>query len=45
MLKPKRLNIKLSIKRFEKLKRYAESKEKTMTEIVDAWIDKIREGE
>lgn len=41
MDKPKRLNVNLSIKRFEKLKAYAESKEKTLTQTIEEWIDRL----
>lgn len=40
MNKPKRLNVNLSVKRFDKLKKYAESKEKNMTQVIEGWIDK-----
>ena len=41
MDKPKRLNVNLSIKRFAKLKKYCESKEKSMTQIIEDWIDRL----
>ena len=40
-MKPKRLNIRLSDKRYEKLKKYAESKEKDMTQVIEDWIDRL----
>jgi len=41
MNKPKRLNVNLSIRRFDKLKKYAESKEKNMTQVIEDWIDRL----
>jgi len=41
MDKPKRLNVNLSIKRFEKLKEYAQSREKTLTQTIEEWIDRL----
>lgn len=40
-MKPKRLNIRLSQKRYDKLKKYADSKEKDMTQIIEDWIDRL----
>ncbi len=39
MNKPKRLNVNLSTTRFNKLKKYAELKEKNMTQTIEEWID------
>lgn len=40
-MKPKRLNIRLSQKRYDKLKQYADSEEKDMTQIIENWIDRL----
>jgi hypothetical protein len=39
--KSKRLNANMSTKRLDKLKRYAESKEQTMTVVIECWIDSL----
>jgi hypothetical protein len=39
--KPKKLNVNLSVKRFEKLKRYAAHCERQMTQLVQDWIDSL----
>lgn len=41
MDKSKRLNANLSVKRFNKLKKYAESKEKNLTQVIEDWIDRL----
>lgn len=40
-MKSKRLNIRLSEKRYDKLKKYADSKEKEMTQLIEDWIDRL----
>jgi hypothetical protein len=40
-MKSKRLNIRLSEKRYDKFKKYADSKEKDMTRIIEDWIDRL----
>jgi hypothetical protein len=37
----KDLHIRISSKRHEKLKAYAESREKTVTQLVEDWIDRL----
>ncbi|AFZ46805.1 hypothetical protein Cyast_0833 [Cyanobacterium stanieri PCC 7202] len=39
--KSKRLGIKLSETRFNKLKEYAQQKDVTMTQIIESYIDRI----
>lgn len=39
--KPKKLNVNLSIRRFDQLKKYAELKEKNMTQLLEDWIDRL----
>lgn len=39
--KSKRLNAKLSVKRHEKLAKYAESQDKDMTSVIECWIDSL----
>jgi len=41
----KRLNIRISEKRLNKLRLYAVAKDKTMTQIVEEWIDLVSEEE
>lgn len=41
--KSKRLNAKLSVKRHEKLSKYAESQDKDMTSVIECWIDSLPE--
>jgi hypothetical protein len=41
-MKEKSIRIRLSEKRYLKLKAYAESKEKTMTQVVEDWIDRLQ---
>jgi hypothetical protein len=38
-----RLSLRISSSRLEKLRRVAEQKEKTMTQLVEDWIDKLKE--
>jgi hypothetical protein len=43
ILKTTRLNLRISEARLAKLKRIAVQKEKTMTQMVEEWIDKLKE--
>jgi hypothetical protein len=36
-----RLSLRITKSRLEKLRKYAESKEKTMTQLVEDWIDSL----
>ncbi|WP_333147205.1 hypothetical protein [Microcoleus sp. B13-B6] len=38
-----RLSIRIVVSRLEKLRRIAKQKEKTMTQLVEDWIDKLKE--
>jgi predicted DNA-binding ribbon-helix-helix protein len=38
-----RLSLRISKSRLEKLRRIAEQREKTMTQLVEDWIDKLKE--
>ena len=40
-MKPKRIGIRLSQKRYDKFKKYADSKEKDMTQLIEDWIDRL----
>ncbi len=40
-MKEKSLRFRLSERRYKKLKLYAESKEKTMTQLIEDWIDRL----
>lgn len=40
-MKDKNLHIRLSEKRLNKLKTYAENKEKTVTQLIEDWIDRL----
>jgi hypothetical protein len=40
-MKEKSIRIRLSERRYLKLKAYAEAKEKTMTQAVEDWIDRL----
>ncbi len=40
-MKEKSLRFRLSERRYQKLKLYAESKEKTMTHLIEDWIDRL----
>jgi predicted DNA-binding ribbon-helix-helix protein len=39
----KRLSIRLSIARLEKLRRIATQRDKTMTQLIEEWIDRLQE--
>ena len=39
--KSKRLNVKLSAKRHDKLAKYAESQDKDMTSVIECFIDSL----
>lgn len=38
-----RLNLRISESRLEKLRRIAKQREKTMTQLVEDWIDRLQE--
>ena len=38
-----RLSIRIAVSRLEKLRRIAKQKEKTMTQLVEDWIDTLKE--
>ncbi|MDB9316461.1 MULTISPECIES: DUF6364 family protein [Cyanophyceae] len=40
-MKTTRLNVRLSERRLNKLKQYAARKDKTVTHIVEEWIDRL----
>ncbi len=40
-MKEKSIRIRLSQRRYDKLKLYAESKEKTVTQLFEDWIDRL----
>ena len=40
-MKEKSIRIRLSQKRYDKLKAYAQSKEKAVTQLVEDWIDRL----
>jgi predicted DNA-binding ribbon-helix-helix protein len=40
-MKEKSIRIRLSQRRYDKLKFYAESKEKTVTQLAEDWIDRL----
>lgn len=40
-MKSGRLNLRISEKRLAKLKVYAENREKTVTQLVEDWIDRL----
>lgn len=40
-MKTTRLNVRMSERRLNKLKQYAVSKDKTVTQIVEDWIDRL----
>jgi hypothetical protein len=40
-MKDKNLHIRLSEKRLNKLKAYAQGKEKTVTQLIEDWIDRL----
>ena len=41
-MKTEKFTIRLSLKRLNKLRLYAAQKEKTMTQLVEDWIDRLR---
>ena len=41
IMKSKGLHIRISERRLNKLRLYAESKEKTMTQLIEDWIDRL----
>lgn len=42
-MKESRLNIRVHIDRLNKLRRIASQRKKTMTQLVEDWIDKLKE--
>jgi hypothetical protein len=38
-----RLSVRVSSSRLQKLRRVAEAREKTMTQLIEDWIDKLKE--
>ncbi len=40
-MKTTRLNVRMSDRRLHKLRQYAASKDKTVTQIVEDWIDRL----
>ncbi|WP_333257186.1 MULTISPECIES: ribbon-helix-helix protein, CopG family [unclassified Microcoleus] len=42
-MKENRLSIRVSKNRIEKLRRIAAQREKTMTQMIEDWIDKLKE--
>ncbi|MBD2012868.1 CopG family transcriptional regulator [Microcoleus sp. FACHB-53] len=40
-MKNKNLHVRISEKRMLKLKAYAEAKEKTLTQLIEDWIDRL----
>jgi hypothetical protein len=40
-MKESRLNLRISTRRLNKLRLYAVSKEKTVTQIVEDWVDRL----
>lgn len=40
-MKEKSLRFRLSDRRYNKLKLYADSKDKTMTQLIEDWIDRL----
>jgi predicted DNA-binding ribbon-helix-helix protein len=42
-MKISRLNIRVSEARMEKLRRIAQQRDKTMTQLIEDWIDKLKE--
>lgn len=43
-MKKHRLSVRVDISRLEKLRRIASQKKKTMTQLIEDWIDRLREG-
>ncbi|WP_242064904.1 hypothetical protein [Nostoc sp. FACHB-133] len=44
-MKTTRLNVRMSEKRLNKLRQYAVNKEKTITQVVEDWIDRLPNAE
>ncbi len=44
-MKTKEVHIRISERRFNKLKTYATSKEKTVTQLIEDWIDRLPSSE
>ncbi|HEY9799557.1 MAG TPA: hypothetical protein V6D25_04305 [Leptolyngbyaceae cyanobacterium] len=44
-MKTTRLNVRMSEKRLNKLRQYAANKEKTVTQVVEDWIDRLPNAE
>jgi hypothetical protein len=42
-MKKERLSVRVSSSRLEKLRRIAHSREKTMTQLIEDWSDKLKE--
>jgi hypothetical protein len=42
-MKTARLNVRISESRLAKFRRIADRKEKTMTQLIEDWIDKLKE--
>jgi hypothetical protein len=40
-MKNKNLHIRMSERRYEALKAYAESKEKSVTQLIEDWVDRL----
>ncbi|MBW4590667.1 hypothetical protein [Aetokthonos hydrillicola] len=40
-MKAKGLHVRISERRLNKLKSYAQAKEKTMTQLIEDWIDRL----
>jgi uncharacterized protein (DUF1778 family) len=43
-MKKERLNLRVSGARLEKLRRVAEQRDKTMTQLIEDWIDRLQEA-
>ncbi len=41
-MRKKQFSIRLSLKRIEKLRLYAKQKDKTMTQLIEEWIDRLK---
>lgn len=41
-MRKKQFSIRLSIQRIEKLRLYAKQKDKTMTQLIEDWIDRLK---
>jgi len=42
-MQKERLSVRVSKLRLEKLRRIAEQREKTMTQLIESWIDRLQE--